>query len=97
MQFVARPGRVSLLQLRCKPGGWQAILATGLALESQPRLEGYPHAIIRLDAPVGQFLRRAASVGTTQHWIMVYGEPVEELRIFCQLANIDLEVIRNAT
>ena len=97
LQFVARPGRVSLLQLRCKPGGWQAILATGQALESAPRLEGYPHAIIRLDAPVGQFLRQAASVGTTQHWIMVYGEPVEELRIFCQLANIDLEVIRNET
>jgi hypothetical protein len=37
---VVRPGRVILLQVRCTPGGWQAIAAPGEALDSPPRLEG---------------------------------------------------------
>ena len=48
--FVARPGIVTLLQVRGTPTGWQAIAATGQALETDAWLEGYPHAVIRLDA-----------------------------------------------
>lgn len=98
IQFVARPGRVALLQLRCTPTGWQAILATGEALDSPPRLEGYPHAVIRLDAPVGDFLRRAAKVGATQHWIMAYAANTAEVLVqvsaLCELLGVPLEVIR---
>jgi hypothetical protein len=66
MQFIARPGRITLLQLRSVPRGWQAMALSGMCLESQPCLEGFPHAILRLDAPVEHFLNRAAAVGVTQ-------------------------------
>lgn len=99
IQFVARPGRVILLQLRATPGGWQAIAATGEALDSPPRLEGYPHAVIRLDAPIDRFVRQAARVGSTQHWIMAYvGEPgagdaLAQVRALCELLGVPLEVV----
>lgn len=93
LQFVARPGRVTLLQLRGTPAGWQAIGAGGEALESAPRLDGYPHAVVRLDVPVDRFVRRVARVGSTQHWIMAYGDRLPEVQAFCELAGIPLEVI----
>ncbi len=92
-QFVARPGRVTLLQLRATPSAWQAIVTKGEAIESETWVEGYPHAIIRLDVPLDHFIRRVAEVGSTQHWIMAYGEVVEEVRAFCTLLDIRLEVI----
>lgn len=94
LQFVARPGRVTLLQLRGTPSGWQAIAAAGEALGVPARLEGYPHAVVRLDAPVDRFVRQAARIGTTQHWIVAYGDVLAQVQAFCRLAKIPLEIIR---
>ncbi len=93
LQFVARPGPVTLLQLRGTPSGWQAILARGQSLGGAERLEGYPHAVLRLDAPIDRFLRQVAGVGSTQHWIMVYGDVAAEVQTFCELARVPLEII----
>lgn len=93
LQFVARPGRVTLLQLRGTPTSWQAIAAMGEALDSPPRLEGYPHAVVRLDAPLEHFLRQTAQVGSTQHWIMAYGEVLAEVVALCGMLGVQLQVI----
>ena len=93
-QFVARSGRVTLLQMRATPGSWQAICVLGEALDDGPWLEGYPHAAIRLDVSVEQFVRRAAKVGTTQHWIMGYGDIDAEIQALCDWLDIPLEIIQ---
>jgi len=93
LQFIARPGPVTLLQLRATPSGWQAILARGQSLGGAERLEGYPHAVLRLEAPIDRFVRQVAGVGSTQHWIMAYGDVAAEVRAFCELARVPLEVV----
>jgi L-fucose isomerase-like protein len=93
-QFLARPGRVTLFQLRSSPSGWQAVAASGVCLEAQPWVEGYPHAILRLDAPIDHFLNRVAACGATQHWVMAYGSVLHEVEAFCQIEKIELEVIK---
>jgi hypothetical protein len=93
LQFTARPGRVTLLQVRATPTGWQAIIATGEALDSPPRLEGYPHAVIRLDATIDQFVRQVAEVGSTQHWIMAYGDALPEVAALCESLGVPLAMI----
>jgi L-fucose isomerase-like protein len=90
-QFIARPGRVTLLQLRCTPSGWQALLASGEAVGDEPWLEGYPHAAVRLDLPLDAFVRRVAQAGSTQHWIMVYGDLRREAAALCELCQIPVE------
>jgi L-fucose isomerase-like protein len=90
LQFVARPGRVTLFQLRGTPQGWQAIVTTGQALETDPWVEGYPHAVIRLDVPVQDFLRQVAAVGSTQHWAIAYDEVAEAIGAVCELTAIPL-------
>ncbi len=93
MQYVARPGRVTLLQLRGTPGGWQAMAASGEAIATPPMVEGYPHAVIRLDAAVSKFITTAAAVGSTQHWAMAYGDALSEVRIVCELLGVPLAVV----
>lgn len=93
LQFVARPGQVTLLQLRGTPDGWQAIVTVGEAIEAEPWVEGYPHGVIRLDVPVVQFLRDVADVGSTQHWAIAYGDAISDVVAVCNLLEIDLQVI----
>lgn len=93
LQFVARPGQVTLFQVRCTTRDWQAIATRGEALKSKPWLEGYPHAVVRMAAPLDSLLRRVARVGSTQHWIMAYGDTVPEIRALCALLKIPLEEI----
>lgn len=88
--FVARAGRGTLFQLRCTPTGWQGIVATGEALDSEPRMEGYPHLVFRPDVAVVDFLYQVAAVGTTQHWGFAYGDVRPEIADFCQEAGINL-------
>lgn len=94
MQMIARPGRVTLFQMRGTPSGWQAVAASGVCLESRPVIEGYPHALVRIDTPIEHFFNRLAEVGATQHWIMAYGSVLHEIEAFCQMAKIPLEVMR---
>lgn len=93
LQFIARPGVVTLLQLRGTPGGWQALAAAGEAVESEPWVEGYPHAVVRLAAPLERFLHSVAGAGSTQHWLMAYGNALGPLEEFGRLAKIPLEII----
>jgi hypothetical protein len=93
LQLLARPGRVTLFQLRFSRQGWQAVALSGVCLEGQPWVEAIPHAILRLDSPIAHFLNRLAAVGATQHWIMAYGSVLHELEAFCQMENIPLEVL----
>lgn len=90
LQFVVRKGRVTLLQIRCTPTGWQAIAASGSSLGGPPRLEGYPHLILRLDTSVAAFLRRCAEVGTTQHFVVTFGEYEREIAALCSWLGIPL-------
>jgi L-arabinose isomerase len=95
-QFACRPGRITLMQLRWTARGcWQAIVCTGEVVDQPAWIEGYPHAIIRPDVGVLDFFKEAAEVGTTQHWIMAYGNVHAEIKAWCKLENIDLKEITN--
>ncbi len=92
-QFTCRPGTITLFQLRCTPTGWQALSCLGEVIDHPAWIEGYPHAIIKLTVNVLDFFRQAAEVGTTQHWIMAYGNAVESIRAWCYMEKIALKEI----
>jgi L-arabinose isomerase len=92
-QFITRPGRVTLLQLRGTPTGWQAILVPGEALAGEPWLDSYPHAIVHPDGGIAHFLRVIGEVGATQHWAMTYGDFAPEVTALCKLLNVPLAIV----
>ena len=62
-------------------------------MDTRPWLEGYPHAVVRLDAPVDRFVRQVAKAGSTQHWILAYGDHRAEVSALFELLGIPLETI----
>jgi len=74
MQFIAKPGRVTLLQLVCGNNGFKMIIAGGEALESEERVEGFPHIYIKIDTPLNDFFTNVTREGVTHHWAIVYGD-----------------------
>lgn len=93
-QFACRPGRITLLQLRWTARGcWQAITCAGEVVDQPAWIEGYPHAVIRPDVSVLDFFKQAAEVGTTQHWIMAYGDARAAIQAWCKLENVALKEI----
>ncbi len=93
-EMMARAGRVTLFQLRAAAGGWQAIAVTGVCLEGPAWVQGYPHAVVRLDARLDHFLNQVAVVGAARHWVMAYGSVINELEALCQMNHAPLAVIR---
>jgi len=93
LQFVARPGQVTLFQVRATPLGWQALATRGEALASEPWVEGYPHAVVQLQVPVSEFFHRAAEAGSTQHWGLAYGDALDDLAMLCTLLGVPLEAM----
>jgi len=73
MQFIAKPGRVTLLQLVCGNNGFKMVIAGGEALESEEKVEGFPHIYIKIDIPLNDFFAHMTKEGVTQHglWFMV--------------------------
>ena len=64
MEFTAKPGRVTLLQITPTIEGFRMIIAAGEALGlGGVRMEGFPHAQIKLDFPLDDFLDRLLKGG----------------------------------
>lgn len=93
MQFVAGPGRITMIQIRHTPEGWHTIATTGFILECEPYVEGIPHAVVRLDSTIEQFLACCAEYGSTENWIVVYGSVIPELKALMKFLEIKLELI----
>jgi hypothetical protein len=93
LEFATRPGRVTLLQMRSTPKGCKATAVSGIALESDPWIEGIPHAVVRLDCSIDNFLYMLAHSGAGEYWVMTYGSYLEELKAFFELKAIDFEIL----
>jgi len=85
MEFSVRPGPVTLLSIASTQVGFHFVITKGEALRARNRLEGYPHALVKLDIPLRSFFRTTTKIGTTQHWALVSGDLSGRT---CELANM---------
>jgi hypothetical protein len=95
LNYIAHSGRVTLLQLRPAPGGWRGIALSGFCLESDPWMEGIPHAVVRLDGTIEYFLEEVARLGASRDWVMAYGDVSSQLQAVCEMMGINLEISRH--
>jgi L-arabinose isomerase len=79
MEFVCKPGRVTLVNFIGVPEGFQFTVLGGESLGGPLRIEGYPHCVIRLDAGVEDFIRSSAMHGVSHHWAVVHGDVRDEI------------------
>ena len=82
MEFIAAPGRVTMVNFFRFPGpgaGFQMTVLGGESLGGELRVEGCPHAAVRIDPDMLRFLRSCAENGTSHHWAIVHGDVRAEL------------------
>lgn len=85
MQFVGKPGRVTLLNFICTTDNFQFTVLTGMSLGGEIRLEGYPHYNIKIDPGIGEFINTIYKNGISHHWAIVNADIKDEL---CYLADM---------
>ncbi|GAH65705.1 unnamed protein product, partial [marine sediment metagenome] len=90
MEFTAKPGQVTLLQIVPKIEGFKMIIAAGEALGSDGvRVEGFPHVQIKFNFPLDDFFDQVVRGGATHHWAMVHGDVKSKLKMLAELLKIE--------
>jgi L-arabinose isomerase len=69
-------------------GGFQMTILGGESLGGALRIEGYPHAAVRIDVPLDRFLESCAANGTSHHWAIVHGDVRVEMRHLGEMLGI---------
>ena len=88
MEFIGKPGRVTLLNLICTVDSFQVTILGGESLSGNIRLDGYPHYYIKIDPDMTEFLKSCATNGISHHWAVVNGDVGEELSYLADILKI---------
>lgn len=88
MEFIGKPGRVTILGFICTLDNFQMTILNGDSLGGKPRFDGYPHYAIRIDPELKDFLNLIAVNGASQHWTVVNGDVKEELSYLAEMLGV---------
>ena len=88
MEFIGKPGRVTLLNFICTLDSFQFAILGGESLGGNIRVEGYPHYYIKIDPTIIEFLKSCAANGVSHHWAVVNGDVREELSCLAAMLGI---------
>lgn len=91
MEFQAKPGVVTMLNIVFNGKEFQMTAVKGKAINTGKTLNISPYVYIKPDIPVNEFMKKVIHTGTTQHWIIGYQDVLEELRYF-QVMGLDISV-----
>ncbi|MHB1347500.1 MAG: L-arabinose isomerase family protein [Candidatus Humimicrobiaceae bacterium] len=88
MEFIGKPGRVTILNFICTNDDFQMTILNGESLGGEPRFDGYPHYCIKIDPKMTDFLKSNSLNGTSHHWAVVNGDVKEELTYIADILGI---------
>jgi L-arabinose isomerase len=88
MEFIGKPGKVTILNFICTLDSFQMTILNGESLGGEPRFDGYPHYQIRLEPDLQDFLKINSLNGTSHHWVVVNGDVKEELSLLADMLGI---------
>jgi len=93
VEFIAKPGKVTLLNISCDAIGYKMIAISGQAIDTPPRPISMPHAIVKLDKPIDVFFKELTSEGVKHHFALVHGNIISKLEKLAKILNIRFRVI----
>ncbi len=93
LQFILKPGRVTMAHLLDAAQGWQMLVSGGDSLD-------YPclpckeiHAMVQIERPVKEYLVEIQRRGVPHHVIVVHGEAQSELELLASTLGIKSFII----
>jgi L-arabinose isomerase len=88
MEFIGKPGRVTILNFICTLDNFQMTILSGESLGGEVRFDGYPHYCIKIDPKMTDFLKSNSLNGTSHHWAVVNGDVKEELSYLADMLGV---------
>jgi L-arabinose isomerase len=88
MEFIAKSGRVTMVNFISVSDGFQMTILGGESLGGALRIEGYPHCCIKIDPAMKDFIESNAEHGVSHHWAVVQGDVREELSALCDIMRV---------
>ena len=88
MEFIGKPGKVTILNFICTNDNFQMTILNGESLGGEVRFDGYPHYCIKIDPEMTDFLKSNSLNGTSHHWAVVNGNVKEELSYLADMLGI---------
>jgi L-arabinose isomerase len=93
MQFIMRPGIVTMGHLLDTPNGWQMLISGGEALDYSCLPCKEIHALVKIERPVKEYLVELQRRGVTHHVVVVHGDVRDELQRLASVLQIGSFVV----
>jgi len=91
-RFVMKPGTVTLVNMCGHGEGFRMAVMKGEAIPCGMEFPGNP-TVVKFEKDVNQINEEIMANGVGHHWMVGYGDYVEELKNFCKIKGIKLHVI----
>ena len=88
MEFIGKPGKVTILNFICTMDNFQMTILNGNSLGGEVRFDGYPHYAIEIEPRLQDFLGSSSVNGTSHHWAVVNGDIKEELSYLADMLGV---------
>ncbi|MDK2822374.1 MAG: hypothetical protein PWQ67_509 [Clostridia bacterium] len=90
MEFGLKPGKVTVIRLgRKHDGTFRMFLMSGEALDEPQKFLG-TSVEVKADTDAAQIVNKAVVDGWEPHFALVYGDVKEEIKILCNLLNLEV-------
>ncbi|KAF2959492.1 L-fucose/L-arabinose isomerase family protein [Thermotoga sp. 38H-to] len=99
VKHIAAPGKVTLGRLTREDGRYRFTVVPGEFVDfgeeknyeiADSIQNNWPHAFLKMETPIDEFLAKYSS----NHIHGVYGDYVEEIKTFCEIASIDFVLMK---
>jgi L-arabinose isomerase len=88
MQFILKPGPVTMGHFLDTATGWQMLISGGESLEYPCLPCDEIHALIRVARPVKEYLVEIQRQGVSHHAIIVHGDIQRELELLASVLGV---------
>ena len=92
-EFIADPGRVTLLTLFRGKEGYEMRMATGESVDADPRPAHFEHMIFHPDVALRDYFSRIREVGTCHHFAVVHADVSAEVKKAAEILGMKLEML----
>jgi len=93
IEFILKPGVVTMAHLLHTARGWQMLISRGESLDYPCLPCDEIHGLIRVDMPVKEYLVEIQKKGVPHHVIVVHGDIRDELALLSRAMGIDCFVV----
>jgi len=96
LYYKYKPGPISIINSIYDGEKLRWVVIEGESLPGPLKLEGNSHVYCRIMKPITSFYRETVKIGISQHWLVVYGHFMKDLKVLCDWNNIEYIMLDNS-